>query len=111
MMKRSLSIAATIFILSAPGAGAQTPVTDQAMLNTLGFTTGQAVMLTHMVVGTLADAYVGKAYTQDRATTYVSTYINMTTGMKSQLKKLLDARSLSSSDSLFVQNTMDVLDL
>ena len=46
---------------------------DTVLLNTLGYTTGQSVLLTHMAVGTLADAYVGKAYKSDQATTFVTT--------------------------------------
>jgi hypothetical protein len=84
---------------------------DTVLLNTLGYTTGQSVLLTHMAVGTLADAYVGKAYKTDQATTFVTTYINITKGMKEQMTKLVDADTLSKSDSQFVQNTIEVLDL
>ena len=84
---------------------------DTVLLNTLGCTTGQSVLLTHMAVGTLADAYVGKAYKTDQATTFVTTYINITKGMKEQMTKLVDADTLSKSDSQFVQNTIEVLDL
>jgi phosphopentomutase len=74
---------------------------DTVLLSTLGYTTGQSVLLTHLAVGTLADAYVNKAYKAEQATT----------GMKNQLKKLLDENTLSKNDSQFVQNTIDVLDL
>src|SRR3979490_498537 len=84
---------------------------DTVLLNTLGYTTGQSVLLTHMAVGTLADAYVGKAYKSQEATTFITTYLNVTKGMKDQLKKLLDEDTLSKNDSQFVQNTIDVLDL
>jgi hypothetical protein len=84
---------------------------DTVLLNTLGYTTGQSVLLTHMAVGTLADAYVGKAYKSDQATTFVTTYINITKGMKEQMTKLVDADTLSKSDAQFVQNTIEVLDL
>ena len=84
---------------------------DTVLLNTLGYTTGQSILLTHMAVGTLADAYVGKAYKSEQATTFITTYLNITTGMKNQLKKLLDENTLSKNDSQFVQNTIDVLDL
>jgi H2-forming N5,N10-methylenetetrahydromethanopterin dehydrogenase-like enzyme len=84
---------------------------DTVLLNTLGYTTGQSVLLTHMAVGTLADAYVGKAYKSEQATTFITTYLNVTNGMKNQLKKLVDEDTLSKSDSQFVQNTIDVLDL
>jgi hypothetical protein len=84
---------------------------DTVLLNTLGYTTGQSVLLTHMAVGTLADAYVGKAYKSQEATTFITTYLNVTKGMKDQLKKLLDEDTLSKNDSQFVQNTIAVLDL
>ena len=84
---------------------------DTVLLNTLGYTTGQSVLLTHMAVGTLADAFVGKAYKPDQATTFVNTYINVTKGMKDQMKKLIDEGTLSKSDSQFVENTIEVLDL
>jgi hypothetical protein len=84
---------------------------DTVLLNTLGYTTGQSVLLTHMAVGTLADAYAGKAYKTEQATTFIATYINVTKGMKDQMTKLVDADTLSKSDSQFVQNTIDVLDL
>ena len=84
---------------------------DTALLNTLGYTTGQSVLLTHMAVGTLADAFVAKTYKSGEATTFVTTYINITTGMKGQMNKLLDADTLSKEDAKFVRNTVEVLDL
>lgn len=84
---------------------------DTVLLNTLGYTTGQSVLLTHMAVGTLADAFVAKTYKSGEATTFVTTYINITTGMKGQMGKLLDADTLSKEDSKFVRNTVEVLDL
>src|SRR6476620_11100759 len=83
---------------------------DTVLLNTLGYTTGQSVLLTHMAVGTLADAFVGKAYKQEQASTFVNTYINVTKGMKDQMSKLVDAGTLSKNDSQFVENTIEVLD-
>ena len=84
---------------------------DTVLLNTLGYTTGQSVLLTHMAVGTLADAFVAKTYKSGEATTFVTTYINITTGMKGQMNKLLDADTLSKEDAKFVHNTVEVLDL
>ncbi len=84
---------------------------DTVLLNTLGYTTGQSVLLTHMAVGTLADAFVAKTYKSGEATTFVTTYINITSGMKGQMKKLLDADTLSKNDNQFVRSTIDVLDL
>jgi hypothetical protein len=84
---------------------------DTVLLNTLGYTTGQSVLLTHMAVGTLADAFAGKAYKSDQATTFITTYINVTKGMKDQMKKLVDEGTLSKNDSQFVENTIEVLDL
>ncbi len=81
------------------------------LLNTLGYTTGQSVLLTHMAVGTLADAFVAKTYKSGEATNFVTTYINITTGMKGQMNKLLDADTLSKNDEQFIRNTIDVLDL
>lgn len=84
---------------------------DTVLLNALGYTTGQSVLLTHMAVGTLADAFAGKAYKSEQATTFINTYINVTKGMKDQMKKLVDADTLSKSDAQFVENTIEVLDL
>ncbi len=84
---------------------------DTALLNTLGYTTGQSVLLTHMAVGTLADAFVAKTYKSGEATDFVTTYIKVTQGMKEQMNKLLDADTLSKNDSEFIQNTVKVLDL
>jgi hypothetical protein len=100
-------LAAFIFV-SAPLCRA---ADDTVILNTLGYTTGQSVLLTHMAVGTLADAFVAKTYKSGQATEFVTTYINITTGMKGQMRKLLDAETLSREDSKFVHNTVDVLDL
>jgi hypothetical protein len=80
-------------------------------LQTLGYTTGQSVLPTHMAVGTLADAFVAKAYKSGEATNFVETYINITTGMKEQMNKLLDADTLSKEDAKFIRNTVEVLDL
>ena len=84
---------------------------DTVLLNTLGYTTGQSVLLTHMAVGTLADAFVPKTYKSGEATSFVATYINITKGMMEQMNKLLDADTLSKEDAKFVRNTTEVLDL
>jgi hypothetical protein len=84
---------------------------DTVLLNTLGYTTGQSVLLTHMAVGTLADAFVAKTYKSGEATNFVTTYINITTGMKEQMNKLLDADVLTKNDTQFIKNTIEVLDL
>jgi len=99
----------TVFVFaSAPLCRA---ADDTVLLNTLGYTTGQSVLLTHMAVGTLADAFVAKTYKSGEATNFVTTYINITNGMKEQMNKLLDADTLSKEDSKFVGNTVEVLDL
>jgi hypothetical protein len=99
----------TVFVFaSAPLCRAASD--DTVLLNTLGYTTGQSVLLTHMAVGTLADAFVAKTYKSGEATTFITTYINITTGMKEQMNKLLDADSLSKNDAQFVRNTIEVLD-
>ena len=84
---------------------------DTVLLNTLGYTTGQSVLLTHMAVGTLADAFVAKTYKSGEATNFVTTYINITQGMKEQMNKLLDADVLTKNDTQFIHNTIEVLDL
>src|SRR5204863_9816366 len=84
---------------------------DTVLLNTLGYTTGQSVLLTHMAVGTLADAFVAKTYKSGEAKDFATTYINVTQGMKEQMNKLLDADTLSKNDAKFIQNTVKVLDL
>jgi CHASE3 domain sensor protein len=103
-----------VTVLSAlvfAGARLQAAGDDTVLLNTLGYTTGQSVLLTHMAVGTLADAYVAKTYKSDQASTFINTYINVTKGMKEQMTKLVDADTLSKNDAQFVKNTIDVLDL
>jgi len=98
----------TVFVFaSAPLCRA---ADDTVLLNTLGYTTGQSVLLTHMAVGTLADAFVAKTYKSGEATNFITTYINITTGMKEQMNKLLDADTLSKNDAQFVRNTIEVLD-
>src|SRR5207253_5297407 len=82
---------------------------DTVLLNTLGYTTGQSVLLTHMAVGTLADAFVAKTYKSGEATDFVNTYINITQGMKDQMNKLVDADTLNRNDAKFINNTIDVL--
>ena len=103
-----LAVVSAFFLAAAPLRAAED---DTVLLSTLGYTTGQSVLLTHMAVGTLADAYVGKAYKTEQATTFINTYINVTKGMKEQMKKLADADILTKNDSKFIQNTIDVLDL
>jgi hypothetical protein len=101
----------TVLSLLVLAAGPLRAENDTVLLSTLGYTTGQSVLLTHMAVGTLADAFVGKAYKSDQATTFVTTYINVTKGMKEQMEKLADADTLSKNDTKFIQNTIEVLDL
>jgi hypothetical protein len=84
---------------------------DTVLLTTLGYTTGQSVLLTHMAVGTLADAFVAKTYKSGEATNVVTTYIKITQGMKEQMNKLIDADTLSKNDTQFINSTIDVLDL
>jgi len=92
-------------------ASARAADDNSALLSTLGYTTGQSVLVTHLAIGTLADAYVGKMYKSDQASSIVSTYINVTKGMKEHMIKLIDAGTLDKSDSQFVQSTIDTLDL
>src|SRR6188474_3184915 len=108
MTSKLLLAAVSAFVLATASVRA---ADDTVLLNTLGYTTGQSVLLTHMAVGTLADAFVGKAYKPEQATNFVTTYINVTKGMKEQMQKLVDADTLSKNDSKFIQNTIDVLDL
>jgi hypothetical protein len=84
---------------------------DTVLLNTIGYLTGQSVLVTHMAVGTLADAFAEKTYNSSEATNFVTTYINITIGMKGQLNKLLDADTLGKGDTQFIRNTTEVLDL
>lgn len=106
--KMLLAVLSMLLLAAAPLRAAED---DTVLLNTLGYTTGQSVLLTHMAVGTLADAFVGKAYKAEQATTFVNTYINVTKGMKDQMTKLVDAETLTKNDSKFIQSTIDVLDL
>ena len=107
MTKILLALVSALVLTAAPVRAAD----NSALLSTLGYTTGQSVLVTHLAIGTLADAYVGKMYKSEQATSIVTTYINVTKGMKEHLIKLLDAGTLDKSDSEFVQNTVDTLDL
>ena len=107
MTKILLALVSAV-VLSAASAGA---ADNSALLSTLGYTTGQSVLVTHLAIGTLADAYVGKMYKSEQATSIVTTYINVTKGMKEHMIKLIDAGTLDKSDAQFCQNTVDVLDL
>jgi hypothetical protein len=109
MTSKLLLALLSAFVLAA--ASVRAAADDTALLNSLGYTTGQSVLLTHMAVGTLADAFGGKTYKTEQATNIVNTYINVTKGLKSQLSKLVEAGSLSKSDTEFVENTIEVLDL
>ena len=106
---KSLLCVVTLFCLTR--APLQAAEHDTELLSTLGYTTGQSVLLTHMAIGTLADAFVAKTYKSGEAKNFVTTYINVTEGMKEQMKKLLDADTLDKNDTEFVENTIDVLDL
>src|SRR5882672_7227141 len=107
--KLLLSVLTVFVFASAPLCRAAED--DTVLLNTLGYTTGQSVLLTHMAVGTLADAFVAKTYKSGEATNFVTTYISITQGMKEQMNKLVDADTLNRNDAKFINNTIDVLDL
>ena len=106
--KLLFSILTAFVFASAPLSRA---ADDTVLLNTLGYTTGQSVLLTHMAVGTLADAFVAKTYKSGEATNFVDTYINITAGMKEQMNKLPEAEVLSKNDTQFINSTIEVLDL
>jgi hypothetical protein len=107
--KLLLTVLTVLVFASAPlGRAAED---DSAILQTLGYTTGQSVLITHMAVGTLADAFVAKTYKSGEATTFVATYIDITKGMKEQMSKLLQADTLDKSDAQFIRSTIEVLDL
>jgi hypothetical protein len=100
----------TVFIFaSAPVSRAAAD--DTVLLNTLGYTTGQSILLTHLAIGTLADAYVGKAYKAEQTTSLLTTYLNVTSGLKTQFNKLLATGTLSTNDSEFIKRSITVLDL
>ena len=107
MTKILLALVSALVLAAAPVRAAD----NSELLSTLGYTTGQSVLVTHLAIGTLADAYVGKMYKSEQATSIVTTYINVTKGMKEHMIKLLDAGTLDKSDAQFVQSTVDTLDL
>jgi hypothetical protein len=102
-------LAALLFVSST--VRARDPADDTALLTTLGYTTGQSLLLTHMAIGTLADAFKAKTYRSGEATDFVTTYITVTEGMKEQLNNLLEAHALNKQDSHFIESTVGVLDL
>lgn len=106
--KLLLALFSVLVLATAPARAADD---NSVLLSTLGYTTGQSVLVTHLAVGTLADAYVGKMYKSEQATSIVTTYINVTKGMKEHMIKLLDAGTLDKEDTKFVQSTVDTLDL
>lgn len=107
MTKFLLALVSAVVLAAAPVRAAD----NSALLTALGYTTGQSVLTTHLAIGTLADAYVGKMYKSEQATSIVTTYINVTKGMKEHMIKLLDAGTLDKNDAQFVQSTVEVLDL
>jgi hypothetical protein len=98
------------FILASAPLSHSAP-NDNALLNTLGYTTGQSILLTHMAIGTLADAFVGKAYKAEQTTNILTTYVNVTSGLKGQLNKLVETGTLSGNDAAFLKRAVAVLDL
>src|ERR1044072_3812549 len=108
MTKLLLVLASAVVLAAAPARAASD---DSVLLSTLGYTTGQSVLVTHLAIGTLADAYVGKMYKSEQATSIVTTYINVTKGMKENMIKLLDAKTLNKNDAQFVESTVETLDL
>lgn len=103
-----LVVLSALFLARAP---LQAASDDTALLSTLGYTTGQSLLLTHMAIGTLADAFKAKTYRSGEATNFITTYIKVTQGMKEQMNKLLAAETLSKQDTQFIENTVEVLDL
>ena len=103
-----VAVAAAFLFASAPAEAASD---ETALLNTLGYTTGQSLLLTHMAIGTLADAFKAKTYRSGEATSFVATYLSVTQGMKEQMQKLIEAKTLSKEDAQFIENTVKVLDL
>jgi hypothetical protein len=100
----------TVFVFaSAPLSRAASD--DTALLTALGYTTSQSILLSHLGVGTLADAFMAKVYKDERATDVLSRYINITQGMKDQLNKLIEAGTLTKDDSEFMRRAVVVLDL
>src|SRR4051794_7862347 len=71
MTKILLVLLSALLLAAAPVRAAD----DSVLLSTLGYTTGQSVLVTHLAIGTLADAYVGKMYKSEQATSIVTTYI------------------------------------
>ena len=99
---------AAFLVASAPIRAASD---ETELLSTLGYTTGQSLLLTHMAIGTLADAFKAKTYRSGEATSFVETYISVTQGMKEQMQKLIAANTLSKEDAQFIEKTVKVLDL
>lgn len=79
------------------------------MLTTLGYAIGESLLVTHMAVGTLADAVGTKTYTAEQATSFVDTYINITQGMRKQMTKLAGT-GLRKDDAQFVQDAIRTAD-
>jgi predicted TIM-barrel enzyme len=97
-------------LASLLAAAAPAPVADDTvMLTALGYTIGESLLVTHMAVGTLADAVGTKTYTAKQATSFVDTYINITQGMREHMTKLAGT-GLSKDDAQFVQDTIRTAD-
>jgi len=100
-----LAALASLLVAAAPAPVAD----DTVVLTTLGYTTGESLFVTHMAVGTLADAVGTKTYTAEQATSFVDTYINITRGLRAQMTKLAGT-GLRKDDAQFVQDTIRTAD-
>jgi hypothetical protein len=107
--KLLFTLLAVFIFASAPACRSEQDNT--VLLKTLGYTTGQSILITHMAVGTLVDACKAKTYNASEANNFVTTYINVTQGLKTQMNKLLEAGMLSTSDTEFIKSSITVLDL
>lgn len=106
----SAIIAASVFVIAPVNVRAADP-DDSALLIALGYTIGQSLMVTHLAVGTLADAYASKTYKVEEANSILDTHIRLANGLKQQMLKLLAPGTLRRDDAKFMQQAIEVLDL
>ncbi|MDX1905789.1 MAG: hypothetical protein SF053_02055 [Bacteroidia bacterium] len=81
------------------------------VLETLGVSSGQAVYLTYVAMGTVVDAYNANAYDTTTATQMLTNYMNMSEAAANQYKKLIEANLLTEEDQSYVVQLSEIYQL
>jgi len=78
------------------------------LLQALGATTAQGIFITYFAVGSTADAYVKGAYDKPTTIQVLESYYQTTEAVNSQLKTLLNSKTLSSADVKYINGVREV---